>query len=265
MATQTIVAGTATFAAAQAGDNIYVLGGGQTISGNVDYSGVNTSVILEVSKAFTGQIGTSAAPFQTAFSTRLVYMASAGDLWFESDAADTDVTALVYHLGGGHLHFINTGTATRFEQASGQFTLGNAPTLTTYRMAGGQSTLGDTGTGPAITLFQQTGGHCHNQRPCTTYTGTGGTCVFDADSAGGVNAQGTVQVFGANVSLKDVGTITALTWLSGNVDASQLSRPLTITDATIAMHLPGAQALLDHPLITYTNTPVRVFSDGRPL
>lgn len=265
MATQTIISGAETLGTANAGDSFYITGGGATITGNNDYSGVNTCVLMEVAKPFTGQLGSSSNPITMAFSTRLVYGAAAGDMWYKSDSADTDTTALIQHIGGGHLHFNTTGIATRMEQLSGQFTVGNAPTLTTYRQAGGQSTLQDTGSGPAITLFQQVGGSCLNQRPITTYTGAGGNVVFDADTTGAVNAIGTINAYGANLTLKSPGTITALNWLSGIVDASQLTRTLTITDCTINMALPGAQALLDHPLITYTNTPVRVFTDGRPL
>lgn len=265
MATQVIIAGDTSFDAVGAGDSFYVTGGGQTIAGNVDGSGQNTSVLAEIGKAFTGQIGTAADPWQTAFSTRLVYAAAAGDIYFESDAADTETTALVQCIGGGHFHFVNAGIATRFESISGQVTVGNGAVITNGRFGGGLVNLLDTGSATALTILNVSGATVYSQRPHTTIILMSGSLTLDADAAGAVNAHTTINVYGGTLNLKDSGTITTLTWEGGMVNASQIARATTITNTNIRMDLPGAQALLDSPNITFTNTPTRYYTDGRPL
>jgi hypothetical protein len=267
MATQTIRNAT-TFGAAAAGDTFFVQEGALDITGNLDYSGVNTSVIGEISRFYTGSIGSSSESWKTAFSTRLVWEGS-GDLWFESNSLDSEATALIYCIGAGHLHL--TGSAappvvTRLEALSGFQTVAAGVTVTTGRFGGSSSArLLDSGSAVAVTTLDVIGGQVYSQRPHTTINGAGGSIMLDCDSTGGVNAHGTINAYGAKISIRDSGTITTLNAMYSVPDASTLTRALTITNTTINMGLPGAQAFLDHPLITFTNTPTRVGSDGRQL
>lgn len=267
MATQTIK-GSTTFGAANGGDTFYILDGGSVISGNLDYSGVNTCVTCEVAKGFTGDIGTSANSFLTAFSTRLVYAAGGGNMYFDSNALDTETTALIQCIGNGHFHFVggSTGIATRFEAIGGMVTVSNGPTLTTARFGGNVSAnLLDTGSGTTIVTLDVVGGSVYSQRPHTTINALRGALVLDADSANGVNAHGTVNAYGAAVTVNDSGTITTLNWYAGMVDAAKLTRPLTITNSTVNMSLAGAATLLNNPMITFTNPTTKIYTDGRQL
>lgn len=267
MATQQINAGTVTFGAAAAGDTFYINKGGQSIVGNVDYSGVNTSVAAHVRSGFTGQIGTAAAPWQTAFSSVLWYGAGGGNMYFESDALDTETTALVRHTGGGHLHLMTGGIITRGD-FFGRTQVTNGVTVTTAYCGGpGQEVrFEDTGSGAAVVTTYVLGASVYTQRPNTTIHAGVGSLTIDSDEAGNVNAQGTINIYGnCPTTILDSGTITLLLALGRIPDVSQLTRPLTITDCTINMMLPGAQAFLDTSLITFTNTPTRVGSDGSPI
>lgn len=266
MATQIIKAGTTSLGAANAGDSFYIQEGGQGISGNVDYSAVNTSVTGLVAKGFSGSIGTSANPWITSFSTRLVYGGS-GHLYFKGHAADTDVSALVQCTGTGYFHFLTQGTATRFEAISGTQYVANGVTLTTARFGGTASaTINDTGTGAAVTTLEvYRGASVYSQRPHTTINLYGGTLTLDADDAGDVNAHTTVNVVGGTLILKDSGTITTINYIDGVIQAARLTRILTITNTNINMTLPGAQSFLDmatNGLIVFTNTPTRLMTDG---
>ena len=275
MAIQRIFRGTVTLGAASAGDSFFIGEGYQAVTGNNDYSGVNTSVTGEVARGFIGQLFTAANPWKTAFSTRLIYAASAGDLYHASDSADTETTALVQVIGGGHYHAIagsGTSVLTRLEGASGRVSVANGVTVTTARFAGGcDARLEDTGTGVAITTLDVWGGVVYCQRPVTTVNLNGGTLVLDADSAGGVNAITTLNVNGGLLVWRDSGTITTLNYNGGKIDVSALSGSTTglttVTDSNVNMLLPDAQQFLDLSavLITFTNTPQRRMTDGRPI
>lgn len=270
MATQIVQAVDSALDAATAGDSFYVESGGFPVTGNVDYSSANRSVLMDVCRGYIGQLATSAAMLRMAFSTGLFYDAGGGDMWWESDSLDSDVTALVYHTGKGHLHVVGaTGTITRYEASSGGTTIGNAVTLTTARFDGGaEATILDGGTGPTITLLEVGGGNVISQRPHTTATITGGKLTLDADSAGEVNAQGTINLStGGTLILKNTGTITAFNWKGGTLEVPS-GRPVTITDCSVNMTLPGASAFLDlatHGKIVFTNTPTRLFAPAGPI
>lgn len=266
MATQTIVAGTTTFGAPAAGDSFYILEGGQSITGNNDYSGQTESVLMEVAPSFTGQICTAAAPFTTSFSTRLVYAAGAGDMYWASNSATAgDVTPLVQVLGGGHLHFMSggSGTATRLEQLRGTVTVagGATPTVTTARCAGGVMNILDAGSGPAVTTLDVMGGSVYMQRPATTISVLSGNLVIDSDDASATNAITTLNVWGGSVTLLDPGTIGTLNWYGG-VIVPPNARPVTISASTINRALPGAAQFLDHPLLTFSSN-TNIITDGR--
>lgn len=266
MATQTIVAGDTSFDAVGAGDSFFVLYGSQGIVGNVDGSGQNTSVLAEIASGFTGSIGTASDPWKTAFSTRLVNMAGSGNIYFESNAADTETTALIYQLGGGTLHLQGSAAViTRMEMMRGTVNAGNGVTLTTARCAGGSLNIADTGTGAAVTTLDVIGGSVYSQRPVTTTVITSGNLTIDSDGAGATNAQTTVSLYGGTLNLLDCGTITTLNIFGGQLILSQ-NRPLTVTNTNICMHLPWAQAFLDSTnIVTFTNAPTRIISDGRPV
>lgn len=272
MATQTIITGDTSFDSPNAGDSFYITSGGQALVGNSDASGVNTMVLAEIQPGFSGTIGTATDPWKAAFSSYLLYNAQAGMLHYESNSLDTETTALVAVTGGGNLFVYGAGILTRFEVSSGRATVANASTVTTGRVNGGMVKLLDTGSAPTVVLLQVGGGETTSQRAHTTIDGFGGDLTLAADSAGAVNAQGTINWYAGTLRLQDTGTITKLNWYGGTIDASQLSRPTTVTAIDINMRAPGAQAFLDNSLFTFSTAPTftgttskRLMSDGRPL
>ncbi len=264
MATQTITTGSTTFGAPNGGDTYFVLEGGQAITGNTDSSGVTACVTAEISRGFSGSIGTSAAPWKAAFSTRIVHSGS-GVLSWESNSSDTETTALAQNIGGGTMDCYGAAAIiTRLEQINGRTTVANASTVTTARNGGGSMYLWDTGTAPAVTTLDVIGGYVTSQRPHTTANLMSGTLMLLADDAGAVNAHTTINIYGGTLVLRDLGTVTNFNWYGGNVDASKLTRTVTFTNSTINCSIPGASNLLDHPLITFSSN-TRIMSDGRQL
>lgn len=265
MATQRLTKAAPTLTAASAGDTIFINEGGFPVNANLDYSGVNRGVTMEVSQSYSGDIGDSSTQFKIAFTTRLIF-GGTGHMWWISDSLDSDTSALVQVTGGGHLHFVSGGPATRAEVGFGILTAGNAASITNARIGkGGTAYLYDTGSAGTVTLAENHGGTLYSERPHTTLNHVAGRTTLAADSAGATNAHGTINVNGPGLVIKDSGTITALNCNLGIPDVSQLANTLTITDTTINMLIPGAQAFLDHPLITFTNTPTRLYNDGRPV
>lgn len=265
MATQTITPSAPTIAAFGAGEIIYFTGGGYNVTATVDQSGQTQAAICEVSDDFTGDLATAAAPFQQSFSTRLVYAAQSGTMYWESDASDVDTTALAQCIGGGHLVAQTTGTITRAECARGTFTVNSAVVVTTGRNSGGRLNLYDAGGASAVTTLDQLGGFTYCQRPITTGNVMGGTLLVDSDDADATNALTTLNIYGGELILRDPGTIGTFSWYGGNVRYGS-KRPLTISgNVIINMTLPGAQAFLDNPLLTISGTTTRIITDGRPL
>lgn len=254
MATRIIAEGSNDFGTPAAAEDVFVAGGATTISLNLNWSTVTDMDVLDVPRGFIADIGSSAAPLQTRIGTKLLYGAAAGHLWWASDGSVSDTSALVKILGGGHLHFVNVGTATRLEQSSGRFTLGTSATVTNFRMQGGiAELLDDSSTDP--TLLEVLGGHCTTERGGTTFRHEGGTLVVDA--AG--NAIGTFDIYASGVQLLGSGTITQLNAIKGIPDLSALKSPVTITNCNCNTMLPGAFEFLSNSKITFSNAPVELF------
>lgn len=266
MATQRVLSNASTFGTPTGGDSIFVEPGASAVTGNSDWSGVTRIVTMEVAKGFSGSIGTASAPFKAAATTRILHMGS-GDFYWESNSSDSETTALAWLWGSGTLYCTGSGAIiTRGEAINGRFILDAASTLTTGRFGGSSNfELRDDGSGPTVTTLEVAGGSGVSRRPHTTINGVRGALVLDADTTGAVNTHGTINLYNMALTIRDSGTITLLNALGSIPDLSQLVRALTITDVNINMMLPNAQAFLDHPLITFSNTPVRLYTDGRPL
>jgi hypothetical protein len=268
MADIPIIAGANSLGSLSSGDSVYILGGSATIDTNLDQSALaNGLVIVEVGKAYTGQFGSAAAPFYSEITERLVYAAGAGSIYYKGKDGG-DATPLVQCIGGGYFGFID-GTATRFEVLSGQASIGALSIATNIRIAGGSTMIhDDSSTDPTLLHLlpgpNGSGGTCETKRGGTTIINDGGQLTIDAGS----NVITTLDCTGAagvaRTVLRKSGTITSLNALGHVPDVSQLADPLTITNVNINMSLPGAQALLSHPLIT-PGTTVQYITDGRPI
>lgn len=257
MADQKIARGATTLGAPNTGDNVYILGGSATITGNVDWSGVAEILTFRVSSDFNGQMGSVSAPLKAKITTKLVYVASGGDMYYVADGSGADTCALMQVLGGGHLHFMTTGTATRAEVRSGELSVATACAVTALRMSGGRVNFyDDSSTDP--TTVEVFGGYLYMERGATTITHTAGTTKLQA----GTNNITTVNLYGPGCQFVDFGTITTLNAMGGIPNASMLSSPVTITNTNINMAIPGAQAFLDNSNVTFSNAPVRFIHDG---
>ena len=261
MANQTVIEGATSFGTPNSGDSVFVLGGAAAITTNVDQSALaNGLAIVEISRAFSGQLATAANPLYTEITTRLVYAARAGAAYFRCKTG-ADATPLVQVNTAGEFHFVVGGLVTRFEVANGPAKIWGPAAATNIRVSGsGHLTLiDDTSTDPTL-IHLMGGGSVYTERGFATGINDGGGLTIDAGS----NVIGALSCRGrGSTKLIESGTITALNCEGHVPDTSELINPLTITDVGINMLLPNAQAFLDHPLITFTNTPVRYVSDGR--
>lgn len=261
-----VAEGATTVGAPASDDSLYFLGGGAAVTTAVDQSALaNGLAVVEVSRAFNGNIGTSGNPFYSEVSSRLVYAAQAGAMYVRlKDGADA--TPNVWVHSGGTLHMVSDGTANRLHIENGSCVVygpvivGSGGTVPMVFVDGGSlSLLDDSSTDP--TTMTITGGTIYTERGGTTFNINGGNMTIKA----GTNTLTTLNCSGSSATtiLQECGTITQLNAFGHIPDASRLTRPITITDTSINMAKPGAQALLDHPLITYTNTPIRFATDGR--
>lgn len=263
MATATIIRGATAVGSPSSGDSLFVLGGNAAIVTDVNQSGLADGlVVVEVSREYFGEFATAANPFYVEVTSRLFYLASGGNMYYRGKDA-TDATPLILVAGGGHFHAVTDGTATRFEVHSGEATISGPFIATTLRASGGRiQLLDDTSTDPTlIHLVRGHGARLKTERGATTMTLEWGEAVIDAGS----NTIGTINALGADIRLLSSGTITTANLHSSIIDLSRLTAPITITNTNINMALPGAQAFLDHPLITFTNAATRYCGDGRPL
>lgn len=265
----TIAEGSKTVGAPVSGDSLFLQGGSAIINTAVDQSGLaNGLVAVEVPFAYNGSFGTSAAPFYCEVTSYIWYGAAGGDMYYEGkDGADATPKAYIY--GGGHFHFVTDGTITAFHIGGGATATVSAPCIvTSYYIAAATVTILDsTSTDPTLLRIMcdenGLGGHVTTERGGTTFTNEGGKLIIDA----GTNTITTLNCTGphtiASTKMKSSGTITAVNATGHVPDTSNLALPVTITDTTINMALPGANAFLDNPLITFTNAPLRLVTDGR--
>lgn len=244
------------------GNPLYILGGGATITGNVDHSALtNGLTYVEISREFYGVLGGAGAPFICEIQNHFFYLASGGEVYYQAKDT-TDATPLVWVHSGGHFRAVTDGTVTRFEVSAGTVTISAPFIATTLRVGGGNVSLLDaTSTDPTLIHMTKGGGRLRTERGATTITCEGGDIIIDAGS----NTIGTLNALGGGIKLLGSGTITTANCYSSIPDLSSLTQPVTITNSTVNMSLPGAQAFLDHALVTFTNTPTRLLGDGRPV
>ncbi len=239
------------------GDSVFFLGGSAGVVNGLDLSGLTGIVNLVIGSDFTGQIGDEANPLRARVTTKISYGASGGDFFFRPQGSGASDSALLVLFGDGHFHLGTAGTLTRAEVTNGQMTISALGAATTVRLAGGVvNLLGIGGTAP--TLLKNTGGYCYTERGATTIEHGGGHTRVQAST----NTIGTLTINGPGVELVECGTITELNVYGGIPDMRRLVRPLTITNCNINMCLPGSQAFLDSDGLSFSFTPIRMFSDG---
>lgn len=252
MATQYIAAGAAELGVPNPGDDIYVLGGSATINSNMDWSSVQDANKVEIPYEFTGNFGTSTAPFKAKVTEVFSYGAQAGKAFFVSDGSIADISPrLLMPVGtGGHLTFDTNGTVTDAEIAAGEFTIGTAVVVTNlYVGFGARVNFTDDGsTDP--TLIKNMGGSINLDRGATTLTHIGGITLIKGPNASPIT---TLNIFGDGVELQESGTITTANCDGGIPNVRKIVRPITISNTFINMALPGAEDFLQHSMLTHSS------------
>lgn len=243
-------------------DNIYFTGGSQTVSGNIDFSGINAIGIVEVSGAFKGQIGSSVSPMKAEAEVRFIYAASQGDCYFQSSTFEAVNTAMVQILGGGHFH-LSGGTVTRFEMRSGIASIGTSAITPTVRVSGGTCHIfDDTSTRPTeLTTMGQGAPTVYMYRGVNgTLSHGSGTMIVESGTS---NNFTTITVWNSNFKVRSIGDITTMNLYGAIPDLSELKQPITSTGTlNINMALPGATQFLNNPLVSF-NTVNKLITDGR--
>jgi len=228
--------------------------GSQAIVTNVDQSGVASGIeYLDVYPAFTGTIGTAAAPLivdaDQATDPHVLYAASAGAMFLASDG----ITKL--QKTGGSTLTLTTGTFPLIEHQQGQMTVEAAVVVTAAYLMGGVSEIKDNAT--AITTLDITGGTHTIYRGaatvilsnCTVYVDTG------SDSFGS-----TSLTIGPGTTLYWVsGNLPIVTWRGGKI-LNQLRNPATFGGTSSIIYAPAAvgyQGQSNGPTATWS-TPTTV-------
>ena len=234
-------------------DNIYFTGGNTPVTINLDQSGLATGLgMVRVTKTWNADIGAVTTPFRAdidAGSTPILdYQAGSGFMYFYAGGAST--TATKVRVGGnGTLVGITGGSWTQLEVFGGNCTYAEGVTAVTAFVAGGSLKInGTAGTKP--TTFVQTGGRVHNERAGTTMTISGGEHILDAAT----NTITTMTQTGGVVKLRRTGTITTYNWYGGEIDVSEISKPITFTTINIWHTAVNAEELLQNVLITRSTT-----------
>jgi hypothetical protein len=265
MANRYITDGSKTLASVTDGDNLFIGPSAGAITTSVNMSSFSTGCpIVEIASFL--DVGTATAPLYVEVTTRLVNASRSGTLYYQGKDT-TDATPLARLIGTGRTVFID-GTITSWEQLSGQSEIAESAIVTNLYSAGGTgSLLGKAGTSP--TLIRLVGGPSTPsswviQRGATTLTVEAGSAVIDSSTNAitTMNCLGS-QAHGCSVKILECGTITTLNAFGHIPDVSSLVQPLTITNTNINMSLAGASELLNHPLLTFTNTPTKYVTEGR--
>jgi hypothetical protein len=236
-------------------DLFYLVNGSQEISTNVDNNGADMHVI-DVGPGFEGDFGTAASPIVAQVSDVIVdafpyfsYAARSGSCHYSATVGG--LCDRLIQDGDNMLHLV-AGTATRYDLNRGTLEAQAAGFIGTLVQKSGASSLIAAAT--QLTTGTIIGGTCRTERGATTFTvRDSGHLMLECKT----NAIGTLNVDGGTTTLRDCGTITQFNGTAGNL-IDDLSRPLTITDCTIDISLPWAEAFLNNPLITFTNTVVKV-------
>lgn len=265
MANRYITDGSKTLASVADNDNLYIGPSAGAVTTSVNMSSFTTGLpIVEISSFL--DVGTATAPLYVEITTRLVNAMRSGTLYYQGKDT-TDATPLARFIGQGRTVFID-GTITSWEQLSGSSEIAEGAIVTNLYSAGGSgSLLGKAGTSP--TLFRLIGGpsglsQWYVQRGATTMTNEAGKLTIDSttNAITTLNCLGSYAM-GCSTDIWECGTITTANVYGHVPDVSKMVQPLTITNTNINMGLPGASEFLNHPLITFTNTPTRYISDGR--
>lgn len=255
---------------------LYVQSGTQTVTGGLTPSLTEGVINFDILSGFSGTIGSSAGSLametraasasQTAQIPRVRYWASGGGFSYtpQGSGGASDNCFYFQLAGSGFSNITGTGTITRYEVDSGRGYV--APTIDsvdTYRwtISGGTVTIDGVSGSNEIHSLTISGGQVLLKR------GIQGGTVAENSIEEGLNVYGgqvTIDAFGetistaivagsAQVRVVNCGTITYLAAFGGELDFSNLQRPLTITKLTAS------------PAVTIRPSPLLTISEYFPI
>lgn len=239
------------------GDSIYVTGGSVTIDQNQDQSGLAAGGLtaVYVSQQFTGNMGTSAAPFKaeinpsgTSPPNGIFRWLGSGQCWYTPDG-NSDICDILRVLNGT-MNLVGSGTVNDLEIGGGRTIIGSSIVATTIRQASGECRVeGLAGTAP--TTVEIVGGTYYTRRGIAasgSLTLYGGTAQIDAQG----NTIPTLNMSGGALELRQSGTITTMNLRGGDAENIVISRPITITTLNLWSSVRNASAFTRNPLLTIT-------------
>lgn len=244
------------------GDTLIFQAGTTNVDTGLDLSAYSLAAI-HVLRAFSANIGSSGTSLKTdvdnAATSTFTYNAGGGAVWYTpngSATGGTNICQVLRCIGFGTMTVNGTGTVTRLESGQGQTIIGGNIAATNVHVAGGNVTIqGTSGTAP--TTIEVTGGVLKTARGCTTISIYGGNVEFDA-----TQAITTLNVTGGRLKIIRSGTITTLNLLAGNALNIDVSAAITITNTVIWGSVQNASAILDNPMLTFTNAPTWRIATG---
>lgn len=261
---------------------LYVQSGTQTVTGGLTPSLTEGVINFDILSGFSGTIGSSAGSLametraasasQTAQLPRVRYWASGGGFSYTPQGSGGAADNCFYYqiAGSGFGNITGTGTVTRYEAESGRgYVAPGIDSVDTYRwvITGGAVTIDGISGSNEIHSLTIAGGQIILKR------GIVGGAVAECGIEEGLNIYGgqvTIDAYGetistmvvagtAQVRILNSGTITYLALFGGQIDFSNLQRPLTISRLTAA---PGS-TVIPSPLLTITEYyPINSGADG---
>lgn len=235
-------------------DSLYFASGSVDVDTGLDSSGLTTGLTaVYVSDQWFANIGSASsslkADIDAAAGSVFRYGAGGGACWY-TPTGGSSVATLVRNVKNGTLTINGTGTVTRLESGSGQTIVGSNIVATNIHIAGGIVDLqGPSGTAP--TTVEISGGSFKTRRGATTMTQWGGSVFIDAAA----NAITTLTMTGGLMNISQSGTITTFNFIAGDANNISIARPITITNTVIWASVKNASRFVNHPLITFSNTP----------
>jgi hypothetical protein len=239
MATQFIAAGTETLPSIAAADIINFPEGAQTVSANLNHSGIGYISQINAARAFIGNVGTAANPLMCGVSGSINWDAGGGSLFIQPASTSGNTLVNLYNTGFATVAVLGGGTVTNLFAANGRVSIAEGVDLTNFYVSGGEHVVEYDAT--AVTIYNQTGGKTTFRRPgpgsAATWRIVGGSVTFARKSTtaspGITLTNVTFEIGNANVNLVTAGTIAAVKLLHPNASLNWTRCPAAVTISSL--------------------------------
>jgi len=238
MATQFIAAGTETLPSIAAADVINFPEGAQTVSANLNHSGIGFTTQWNAARRFIGSIGTAAGPLMVGCSGSINWDAGGGALFIQPSSTSGNTIVNLTNSGFATVSVLGGGAVTNYYMQSGRNSVAEGVDLTNLYVSGGENVVEYDATG--ITVFNQTSGKTTIRRPSSganTWRIAGGEVTIERKST--VAAPGltltttTIEVGNATLRLAVASTIASIKLLHPNAKLDWVRNPGTCTISSL--------------------------------